>query len=192
MTLRRGFKTEANWYARELRRELGLRARAPLCPFALAEHLAIPVKPLSSYCDRLPGDVSFLRNGGGAEFSAVTVFAGTARLIVYNDGHHPLRSRSDLAHELAHGVLGHPPAPPLSTEGCRNFDPQLEDEANWLGPALLISEEAALWIARKKLTTAAASKLFEVSRPVIQMRLNVTGAKRRVAREGRLRPFPRR
>lgn len=185
MTLRHGFKTEANWYAREFRKELGLPARAPLCPFALAEHLAIPVTPLSQYCDRLPREISFLRNGGASEFSAITAIAGTARRIVYNDAHHPLRSRSDVAHELAHGILGHPPTPPLNTEGGRNFDSQLEDEANWLGPALLISEEAALWIARKNLTIAAASKQFEVSRQVIQMRLNVTGAKRRVAREAK-------
>ncbi len=185
MRLKRGFKTEANEYAREFRRELGLPARAPLCPFALAEHLAIPVAPLSQFGHRAPESVAFLRNSGPDEFYAATVFAGTKRLIIYNDVHHPLRQRSDIAHELAHGILGHPPSPPLSDEGCRNFDPQLEDEANWLGPSLLISEEAALWIARKGLSLDEASALYEVSRPVVRMRLNVTGARKRVQRQSR-------
>lgn len=184
MTLRRSFKTEANTYAREFRRELGLRARSPLCPFALAEHLAIPVTPVSSFRRQAPAAVRFLRNSGSGEFYAATVFSGTKRLIIYNDAHHPLRQRSDVAHELAHGILGHPPAPPLSDEGCRNFDPQLEAEASWLGPALLISEEAALWIARRQLSIEKASSIFSVSQPVVRMRLNVTGAKRRVARQG--------
>jgi hypothetical protein len=33
--------------------------------------------------------------------------------------------------------------------GARIFDRQLEDEANWLGPALLISEKAAMVIAER-------------------------------------------
>ena len=51
--LRRGFKKEANEYAKEFRQELGLRAHDPLCPWKLAEHLAIPVKPLCHIKDEI-------------------------------------------------------------------------------------------------------------------------------------------
>ena len=45
MTLRRGFKKDANAIALEIRQELELRPTDPLEPLQLAEHLAIPVIP---------------------------------------------------------------------------------------------------------------------------------------------------
>ncbi len=130
----------------------------------------------------VPDDVAHLQNGGRSEFYAATVFRGVSRTIVFNDAHHPLRQTSDIAHELAHGILAHPPTPPISEFGCRNFDAQLEAEANWLGPALLVSREAALLIARQGLSLDKASKRYGVSKPVVRMRLNVTGARRIVER----------
>jgi IrrE N-terminal-like domain len=38
-------------------------------------------------------------------FSAVTVFHGTRSVIVHNDAHAPARQKSDVTHELAHGLL---------------------------------------------------------------------------------------
>ena len=45
--LRRGFKGEANGLARALRAELGLGPADPLDPWLLADHLSIPITPLS-------------------------------------------------------------------------------------------------------------------------------------------------
>ena len=47
MILRRGFKTEANKYAREFRLELNIPPDGPLCPWRLAQHLLVPVFKLS-------------------------------------------------------------------------------------------------------------------------------------------------
>lgn len=47
MAFRRGFKTEANSIATEIRAEIGLQALEALDPWGLARHLAIPVIPLS-------------------------------------------------------------------------------------------------------------------------------------------------
>ena len=179
---RRGFKTESDEYAREFRQELDLAPEAPLSPWRLADHLDIPVIPLCHLRRWNRQEVEYLLNGGRSEFSAATVFRGTRRKVIYNDGHHPLRQASDVAHELAHGILGHPPTPPLSDHGCRNFDADLEAEANWLGPALLVSREAAMRIAWKNLSLEEASELYQVSKPLVQMRLNVTGATKIVAR----------
>ena len=47
MTLRKGFKAEAASLAKEVRKELGLKPLDRLDPFALAQHLEIPVLALS-------------------------------------------------------------------------------------------------------------------------------------------------
>ncbi|MBF2035523.1 MAG: ImmA/IrrE family metallo-endopeptidase [Leptolyngbyaceae cyanobacterium T60_A2020_046] len=115
-------------------------------------------------------------------FSAVTVFHGHRRLIVHNDSHHPRRQTSNISHELSHGILQHPPTEPFSDHGYRNFNKKIEDEANWLGSALLISEEAALHIVKSGMSIDDASDFYSATTDVITMRLNMTGAKSRVAR----------
>jgi hypothetical protein len=185
MKLRWGFKTEANDYAREFRTELGLAPHAPLCPWKLAEHLAIPVLPVSGFAGDLPDShLAYLANSGKKAFSAVTVFHGHRRLIVHNDNHHERRQAANIAHELAHGILGHPPTPPLDDLKRRNFDKTIEDEANWLGPALLISEEATLHIVATGMAIQEAVRHYKVSNDLINMRLRVTGAQTRVRRRG--------
>lgn len=182
MGYRRGFKTEANEYAREFRVEMGLRAYEPLCPWSLAEYLAIPVVALSEFRNNEPEKVHHLMYIDSKCFSAATVFYGTKRLIVLNDSHSEGRQASNLSHELAHGILGHPPTEPFNDFGCRNFQEDLEDEANWLGPALLISEEAALSIATLRMDRSTAAKQYGCTESVVKMRLNVTGALKRVMR----------
>jgi Zn-dependent peptidase ImmA (M78 family) len=179
---RRGFKTEANEIARETRRELRLRDVDPLDPWKLAAHLEVPVVPLSSLRTDAPRAARLFRIVEPETFSAVTVFAGTKRMIVYNDSHSRGRQASDIAHELAHALLQHPAAPVLDDLGCRNWDGSLEDEANWLGAALLISEEAAIAIALNGTLLDVAAARYGVSKHLLRFRLNVTGARVRVRR----------
>jgi len=180
MAVRRGFKTEANDIAREVREELGLRFIDPLDPWALARHLEIPVVPLSHFSSLATDAVHHFHRVDRAAFSAVTVFDGSRRLIVYNDSHTTGRRASDLAHELAHALLLHRPGPALDHRGCRRWNAEQEDEANWLAGALLISEEAALQIARDGEPVDEAAKRYRVSQAMITFRLNVTAAFRRV------------
>jgi Zn-dependent peptidase ImmA (M78 family) len=100
--------------------------------------------------------------------------------IVHNDTHNLGRQSSNLAHELAHALLHHLPALALNDVGGRNWDQTVEDEANWLGGSLLISEEAALLIARKKWSYTQAAAYYKVSEEMIWFRLNVTGAQKRM------------
>lgn len=178
---RRGFKKEASAYAREFRKELGLKPHAPLCPWKLAEHLAIPIVRLSEFQNEIPEDVCYFTQKDTKSFSAVTVFDGTRRLIVHNDAHDSLRQASNVSHELSHGILQHQPDELFNEYGCRNFNKECEDEANWLGPALLISEEAALHIVNNEMTIDEAVEYYNVSRQVINMRINVTGARKRIS-----------
>src|SRR5262245_55902193 len=98
MALRRGFKTEAMNVAREVRAELWLGAIDVFDPRVLAEHLAIPIVPLSDFAKEIPAAVRYFRGKGDGEFSAATIFADTERLIVHNDVHASGRQANDLSH----------------------------------------------------------------------------------------------
>jgi Zn-dependent peptidase ImmA (M78 family) len=178
---RRGFKKEANGIVREVRAALGLSASAALDVWALADELGIPLVKLSDFSKRAPDAVRHFTRVETGAFSAMTVFRGDKRLIVYNDRHSRARQASDIAHELAHALLLHPPTVALSDHGCRNWSESHEDEANWLGGALLVPEEAALFVARRKLAIDEAAKAYGVSEDMMTYRLNVTGAARRAS-----------
>ena len=87
--MRRGFKTEANSIAREVRAELSLSRTSPLDVWRMAKHLEIPVIPLSSFHRAAPNAARVFLNGGQGMFSGVTVFRGPSRTIVFNDAHVP-------------------------------------------------------------------------------------------------------
>ena len=180
--LRRGFKSEANEIACETRCELRLAKSAPLNPWKLADHLEIPVVTLSSMRDLIPEAARYFLSTNRSEFSAVTVFRGIERTILHNDSHTLGRQASNLAHELSHALLLHPSTPPIDSRGCRDWDPVLEKEAEWLAGALLISDEAALHIVRSEMSLDEAQTHYGVSKKMLQFRLNVTGARVRVAR----------
>jgi Zn-dependent peptidase ImmA (M78 family) len=176
--LRRGFKTAANGLAEEVRRELGLGA---LDPFALATHLDVPVAKLSDLQADAPAARHLLEVEPEA-FSAVTVFDGRRRRIVYNDRHSIGRQNSSVGHEAGHRLLLHEPRPAVDHRGCRLWDQDVEDEADWLAGVILISEDAALAVARGWMTEEDAAVHFGVSAQMLTWRLNVTGARKCVER----------
>ena len=180
--MQRGFKSHANAIAREVRKELSLAPTAPLDVWELAESLGIPVLPLSAFGETAPDAAQFFAGEGEALFSGVTVFRGSHRTIVYNDAHASGRQSSDIGHELSHALLRHEPAPAMDGSGCRLWNRDVEEEANWLGGALLIPEEAALLIVRRDLSVGLAATQYGVTERMVQYRLNVTGSKRRVQR----------
>lgn len=181
MKFERGFKTHANRLALEVREDLDLEHVSPLCPWGLAEFLAIPIAPLSSLNDgseELAGHVDYLARRVPNIFSAMTIFHGRRRFIVHNDAHAQTRQRSDLAHELAHALLMHPPHLPFCETGQRIFNGGLEAEAGWLGPVLLVPNEAARWASENKLSDQDAAQHFGVSVDLIRFRLRMSGANR--------------
>lgn len=184
MGFRWGFKTEANDLAREVRRDLGLKLAEPLDPWRLAEYVEIPVIPLSLLHGVPLWAARELTLSDPSAFSAVTVFRGSKRVIIHNDTHSRGRQANNLCHEVSHGLLLHPPTPALDDRGCRDWDDTIEAEATWLAGALLITEEAALTIVRTALPLNLAAERYGVSRAVVQFRLNVTGARKRVRGSG--------
>lgn len=100
--------------------------------------------------------VRYLTAQGKELFSAVTIFVGKhgrRRFIFHNDAHAKSRQAANLAHELAHAILCHPPTPPFM------HDPVAEEEAKWLGPTLLVPNEAALHILERRMSVGTAEKI---------------------------------
>lgn len=176
MRLRRGFRKEAEEYADEFRAELSLHPVAPLSGFRLAEHLEIPVVALS----RLPGlpreILNYFCGDGQQLFSATTINDDSNNMIVHNDTHHPYRQNSNIMHEIAHILLGHPSRPPFTGDGCRNFDAVLEKEANELGFAILIPKRAALHIVESRVPIDSVCVEYGVSRKLLTYRIKITDA----------------
>ena len=179
--LRHGFKAEANAHAVALRRELQLEDHAPLCPWRLASYLEVPIVALSEVKSYEPAGVVHLTGQGKDLFSAVTIFVGRhgrRRVVFHNDAHAKTRQAANLAHELAHALLCHPPTAPFAPDSIA------EEEASWLGPTLLISNEAALHILETNMGATAAETAYGVSGKLLQMRLNASGARIRKQRRG--------
>jgi IrrE N-terminal-like domain len=183
--LRRGFVTEAHWWADQLRKEMGVAADAPLCPKDLCNHLSIPVLRLSSFPPSPERDFLLARLKGQL-FSAAVLYEGTIARILINDAADLKRQASDIAHEVAHVLLGHPPVYPFINGEVRDYSPEAEAEAEYLGPALLVSERAALraygLIKAKTHTLQSLSDAWQVSSDVLRWRMNAVGASKRLGR----------
>jgi hypothetical protein len=177
MALRHGFKAEADRLAVQVRGEIKVTPTAPLDPQRLAEHLAIPVRDFSAAATLDPRIAPLLAAERDA-VSALTVHAGARREIWVNDSHEPERQNSSVGHELAHALLMHPPGPALDSRGCRHWNGDIEDEANWLSGCLLIPNAAARAIVRYNMTDEAAMARYGVSKQMLTWRLNMSGASR--------------
>lgn len=185
MALRRGFPAHAERIADEVRAECGLRPGDAFDPFAYAAELAIPVVALSELDEVVAAH--FASEDRSGRFSAMTLVDGTRKFIVHNDSHSHVRQRSNLAHEIAHVLLGHEATPPLTESGLRQLDQEIEDEATYLGAALLVPREACIRIARRQVPIAMAAEIYDVSTALMQMRINRTGAMRIVSNSRRSR-----
>ena len=184
--LRRGFKAEAERLALAVREELGMDVTDPFDCLALADHLAIPVVSLVDMVKFGASDASVARlSCAGTEFSALTVCAGAARLIVYNPSHPPGRRANSLAHELSHILLEHSPGPALDESGCRRWDGVCEAEADWLAGCLLVPREGALRLLLQNRSPASIAAHYRVSRKLFEWRANHTGVVRQLTSVGR-------
>lgn len=180
MGLYRGFKTDASDLAYNVRKELGLNGVSPLDPLALAEHLDIRVLGLRTLRE-VPQVQEYFRQVRPEEFSALTVFDGSVRLIVHNDSHAKGRQANNITHELSHGLLMHEPQVAL-VNGCRDWNADAEEEATWLAGVLLVTDDAAMALARSGYTIADGAKRYGVSEQLLTWRMNMSGARLRVKR----------
>lgn len=175
--LRRGFKKEAEEYALEFRSELSLAPHDPLCPYWLADHLAVPILLLSQINFVPEHHIERLQTASSGLFSALTIRDGTKSGIVVNDAIAPNRQRSSIMHEIAHIVLGHDAISITGENGCRNYDPIMEREADELGMTLLVPRPAALHAVEQFSAVESASRYYEVSTQLMTYRIRITDAR---------------
>lgn len=175
--------TEAHWWAEQLRKEMDIPLSAPLCPRKLCLHLEVPVILLSKL-PALPERDFLLAQKKGCIFSAAACFDRTKAFILLNDAAEKKRQASDIAHELAHVILGHKAINPFTQGGIREFSATDELEAEILGPVLLVSEAAALEAYRlikgRQYTLPSLSDAWAITEQVITWRMNAVGASKRV------------
>lgn len=171
MATRHGFKAEAERIALKIRLKLGISATDQIDLENACQLFDIRLLRMTdSDCD-----VSLFCGNNNDKFSAMTVRAGLETGILHNDTHHPYRQRSNISHELAHCFLGHAGCTILNDNGTRNYNSEIEDEASYLGGALLLPKEAALHILVNGLKSQA-QQLYGVSRPMLDYRLRISGA----------------
>ena len=182
MSLRWGFKAEAERIAAEIRCELSLTPTCRLRAEVLARHLGIPVFTIRD-CMKVGNggnDFACLIHDADSGFSALTVFVGTRRVIVHNESHAPTRQANNIVHEISHCLLEHPAGPVADAIGCRRWNEEFEDEANWLSGALLVPRDGALSLVLSGSSVEDIAENFGVSQHLCRWRINRTGVAQQV------------
>lgn len=200
--MRRGFKAEAERHATALRSSIGCSEHQSPDLAAVAVHLRVAVLPADQLLDGGADALLALHEVQQGAFSAVTISPPDRRTVVaYNpvtfdgrcltpaeakiDG----RTRSNIAHEFAHLVLGHDVRQVLKVAGHSFFtcNPAQEEEANWLAGALLLPRPLLLEAARRNMHDDEVAVEHHVSPEMARFRMNATGARMQAARTRRSR-----
>jgi Zn-dependent peptidase ImmA (M78 family) len=174
--VRRGFKSEAERLADRTRAQLGLGPYAVLPIEDLAHHLSIEVHAADELVSR--SDIEELDRLQPGAFSAVTFQLADGRTVaVYNPCSDPGRTRSDIAHEIAHILLQHEvrEIQQIASSTFFTCNPEQEDEANWLAGCLLLPRALLLREALSGSSPEAIAVKYRVSVPMARFRLNVSG-----------------
>jgi Zn-dependent peptidase ImmA (M78 family) len=174
----RGFKAWCERFSLQKRKELGLHAKDPLDPRALAANLGIKVWVIEQVPELSEKSQRVLLAGDGG-WSAATICVADRKLIILNSAHSVGRQSSDLMHELAHQVLEHrPSALEVSADGImmlNSYDRKQEEEADWLAACLLLPRDALVHIKKRIPDSTDAATQYGVSRAMLKYRLDVSG-----------------
>ncbi len=177
--LKRGFKSQSERRAVELRRRMGLGDTAPLLGSDVAKDLDVTIWLTEDVAGLSTADLRQLRGAGAKEWSGFTLRIGIHNLIVVNSEQSARRQNSVVMHELAHIMLGHELASAVQTSDGHlvpsAFNQEQEDEAAWLGAALLLPRPALLWMRRMSMSDDDAATHFAVSPDLLRWRVRMTG-----------------
>jgi hypothetical protein len=183
MALARGFKAEAERIIADVCRDLKVPADQQIDPIRLAEQLHVEIRSAGDLVDvRSLRELEALHPGA---FSACTFRPRDDRtVVVYSPLNSVARRNSDLAHELAHIILGHK-LTRLERIGDLSYfvcDAAQEEEAAWLSGCLLRPRHLLVSDLRRGLSAADIAKRRRVSEAMVTYRINVTGAMRQLHR----------
>lgn len=177
--MRRGFKAWCEDVATEYRSVLGLKAEDPLNPQDLATHLGVTVWRPEDVPELSEKSLRQLILNGRDSWSAVTIRLSGVTVTILNSAHAVTRQRSSLSHELSHLILDHGPGRiDLSPEGhllLSSFEPEQEEEADWLSATLLVPRSGLQTAFRLTQDSKALADRFGVSPDLLNWRLRLTG-----------------
>ena len=185
--MQRGFKARAERLAEETRRDMGLSPTDGIDASALANHAGADVHAADELTNR--DKLEALEALQPSAFSACTFRVRGRRTIVYNPLASDPRQQSDIAHEVAHMLLGHELQTVQQLDGVSFFscDPDEEQEANWLAGCLLLPRPLLLRAAQHGLDPVDIAQEHGVSRQMAEFRLRATGVSRQVQASQRSR-----
>ena len=190
MSLRRGFKAEAERLAKDIWSEMGLRPRDRMEAVELAKHMGCVVRPADTLVDI--AKLEELEQIQDDAFFACTFKLPTDRYaIVYSPLMPDTRRNSDVAHEVAHIILDHRLShlKRLANVAFLSCDKQQEDEAAWLSGCLLLPRFALIHDLRKGKATRTIAENRVLSNDMVDYRLRVTGVARQLAAGVRRRSY---
>lgn len=178
--MRRGFKADAERIAERIRTEMGKRPGDPVGASDLARHLGAELRQASDLTTmaKLEG-LEKLQPGS---FSACTFSIGERHVIVFNPLASVGRTQSDIAHEVAHLLLGHEMKSVQTVGGISFFtcDGDEEEEANWLAACLLLPRPLLYSAVKSGLDIAGIAEAYDVSETMAAFRLRTTGVLRQL------------
>jgi hypothetical protein len=193
--MRRGFKAAADRHAADLRQAIGCTEHQTIDLTKLARHLKVAV--ISA--DRILGSLEPLRalhDEQPGAFSAATFVLHGRIIVVYNplgiEGNYVSpaeakedgRTRSNVAHECSHLVLGHEVREVKQIGGHSFFtcNPEQEAEANWLAGCMLLPRKLLLDAAYRRQSDEEIAKQHYVTPEMAAFRMNTSGARMQAAR----------
>lgn len=159
---------------------MGLRPSDPVDVFDLARHLDAEVRDAGELVDVTKlEELEELQSGA---FSACTFAIGNRHVVVFSPLASIGRRHSDVAHELAHLLLGHEmkSMEKIGDIVFHTCDPDEEQEANWLAGCLLLPRPLLMKAARAGRSSHEIAEKYEVSEQMAVYRLRATGVLRQL------------
>ncbi len=179
--MRRGFKTSAERIAERIRNEMGLQPAERLDAIKLARHVGAGARSADELTSL--AKLQVLEEIQPGAFSACTFSVGGQHIIVYSPLSSVGRTQSDVAHEVAHIVLGHTTNSVQTIAGMTFYtcDADEEQEANWLGACLLLPRRLLYIVARRGMDSTAIARQYRVTESMAAFRLRTTGVVRQLS-----------
>jgi Zn-dependent peptidase ImmA (M78 family) len=179
--VRRGFKAEAERESERIRGEMEKRPSDGLDAIELARHIGADIRCADELTSR--EKLETLEELQPGAFSACTFSIGESHVVVYNPLASAGRTQSDIAHEVAHIILGHSMKSVQTIAGMSFFtcDAEEEQEANWLAGCLLLPRRLLYLAAKRGLDSVAIAEKYGVSEQMAAFRLRTTGVTRQLA-----------
>jgi Zn-dependent peptidase ImmA (M78 family) len=179
VVFRRGFKSQCERRAVEFRRDQKCAEFDPLSAKTLANSLDVAVWSTNEVEGLSLDHLKVLNDPDDDSWSACTLRISNRNLILIKDIQSEGRKNSVIMHELSHIILGHELAEAMTSEDGSlvpaSFDQEQEDEADWLGGALLLPRAALVKVLYDNRTTRWVCDEYGVSAEMLRWRLRMTG-----------------